>query len=128
MKKFMATLCALLMVMCVSFAFVGCIDDDKSDKKLLVSNENISIDYTEYLGYTVKITGTIKNTTGNDLSYISVEYKIYDSSNAVIGTAIANANSIGKDETWRFEASSLGWVNERPAKVTFSEIQTMKDF
>lgn len=39
MKKFMATLCTLLMVMCVSFAFVGCIDDDKSDKKLSVSNE-----------------------------------------------------------------------------------------
>lgn len=125
MKKIMATLCTLLMVMCISFAFVGCTDDDK---KLSVSNENISIDYTEYLGYTVKITGTIKNTTGNDLSYISVEYKIYDSSNAVIGTAIANANSIGKDETWRFEASSLGWFNERPAKVTFSEIQTTKDF
>lgn len=31
MKKIMATFCTLLMVLCVSFAFVGCIDD-KEDK------------------------------------------------------------------------------------------------
>lgn len=128
MKKFMTTLCAALMLLCVSFTFTGCDFFGNNDKKLSVSNENISIDYNEYIGYTVTVTGTIENTTGKDLSYISVEYKIYDSSNAVIGTALANANNIDKDETWRFEASSLGWFDQRPAKVTFSEIQTLQNF
>ncbi|MDE6200336.1 MAG: FxLYD domain-containing protein [Clostridiales bacterium] len=126
MKKFMAMLCTILMVLCVSFAFAGCIDDN--DEKLSVSNENVSIDYNEYLGYSVKVTGSITNTTGKDLSYISVEYKIYDGSNAVIGTALANANSIGAGETWKFEASSLGWFDERPSLVKFSEIQIIRDF
>lgn len=128
MKKFMVTLCAVLMFFCLSFTFTGCDFFGDNDRKLSVSNENISIDHNEYIGYTVTVTGTIKNTTGKDLSYISVEYKIYDSSNAVIGTALANANNIGKDETWRFEASSLGWFDQRTAKVTFSEIQTLQDF
>lgn len=126
MKKFMTILSTILMVLCVSFAFTGCIDD--KDEKLSVSNENVYIDYNEYLGYSVKITGFITNTTGKDLSYISVEYKIYDSSNAVVGTALANANSISAGETWKFEASSFGWFDERPATVKFSEIQIIKDF
>ena len=121
MKKFMATLCTVLILLCVSLAFTGC--DFLGDNKLSVTNENISIDHNEYIGYTVTVTGTIENTTGKDLSYISVEYKIYDSSNAIIGTALANANSIGKGETWRFRAISLGTLNQRPIKVTLSEIQ-----
>lgn len=128
MKKFMTALFTALMLLCVSFTFTGCDFFGDNDKKLSVSDENISIDHNEYIGYTVTVTGTIENTTGKDLSYISVEYKIYDSSNAVIGTALANANNIGKGETWRFEANSLGWFDQRPAKVTFSEIQTLQDF
>ena len=131
MKKIVTMLCAVLMAICVSFAFVGCIDlndNDETGSELSVSNENISIRYTEYLGYSVKVTGLITNTTGKNLSYISVEYKIYDSSNAVIGKALANANNIGAGETWKFEASSLAWFDERPATVKMSQIQTLKDF
>ncbi len=120
MKKFMATLCTVLLVLCATLAFTGC---DFGNGKLSVSNENVSIDHNEYIGYTVTVTGTVENTTGKDLSYISVEYKIYDSSNAVIGTALANANNIGKGETWRFKAISLGTLDQLPSKVTLSEIQ-----
>lgn len=129
MKKITTTLFAILMLLCVSFAFTACdLFGDDTNNKLSVLGENISIEYNEYLGYSVKVTGYIENTTGKDLSYISIEYKIYDNSNAVIGTALANANNISKGEKWRFEAISLGWFNQRPAKVKFSEIQTMKDF
>ncbi len=125
MKKFITIICSLLLCFGVAFAFTGCVDDDE---KLSVSNENVSIEYTEYLGYSVKVTGSITNTTKNDLSYISVEYKIYDNSGAVIGTALANANSIGIGETWKFEAVSFDWFDSRPSKVTLNEIQTVKDF
>lgn len=126
----MATACTVLLVLCVSISLIGCIDfdDNKPSGDLSVANENISIDYTELLGYSVKVTGTITNTTGKDLSYISVEYKIYDSSDAVIGRAFANANNIGAGETWKFEASSFAWFDEKPEKVTFYEIQTIKGF
>lgn len=125
MKKFINVLYIILTVLCISFAFSGCFDDNK---KMSVSDENIKYEYTEMLGWQVKVTGYIENTTGKDLSYISVEYKVYDSSNAVIGTALANANNISAGEKWRFEAMSFTFFNEKPAKVTFSEIQSMKDF
>lgn len=123
MKKFFASICALLTVLCVSFAFSGCFGE-----KMSVSNENIKYEYTEMLGWQIKVTGSITNTTGSDLSYISVEYKVYDSSNAVIGAAMDNATSIGKDETWKFEAMSFTFFNEKPAKVTFSKIQSSRNF
>lgn len=125
MKKFMTSICALLTVLFVSFAFSGCFDESK---KMSVSNENVKYEYAEMLGWQVKVTGYIENTTGSDLSYISVEYKVYDSRNAVIGTAMDNATSIGKGETWKFEAMSFTFFNEKPAKVTFSKIQSSKDF
>lgn len=125
MKKFTTFLCVLLTILCVSFAFSGCFDDSK---KLSVSNESIKYEYTEMLGWQIKVTGYIENTTGKDLSYISVEYKVYDSGNAVIGTALANASNIGAGEKWKFEAMSFTFFNEKPAKVTLSEIQSMKDY
>lgn len=93
MKKFVTVLCTICMLLCLSFAFAGCDLFGNDSKKLSVSNENISIDYNQYIGYTVTVTGTIENTTNKDLTYISVEYKIYDSSNAVLGTALANSNT-----------------------------------
>ena len=77
------------------------------------------------LGWQVKVTGSITNTTGKNLSYISVEYKVYDNDNAVIGTALANANNIDTDETWKFEAMSFTFFDQKPAKVKLSEIQKM---
>lgn len=123
MKKFIVTLCAVLAVLCISFAFSGCFGE-----KMSVSNESVKYEYTEMLGWQVKVTGYIENTTGSDLSYISVEYKVYDSNNAIIGTAMDNATSIGKGETWKFEAMSFIFFNEKPAKVTFSKIQSSRNF
>lgn len=123
MKKFMATLCTVLMFLCASFSFAGC--DIFGDNKLSVSNENVKYEYTEMLGWQVKVTGSITNTTGKNLSYISVEYKVYDNDNAVIGTALANANNIDTDETWKFEAMSFMFFDQKPAKVKLSEIQKM---
>lgn len=128
MKKFMSKLCVLLTALFLSFSFAGCFDFGDSGNKMCVSNENIKYEYTELLGWQVKITGTIENTTGKDLSYISVEYKIYDSDNAVIGTAIDNANSIGKGEKWKFEAMSFSFFDKKPEKVSFSKIESIRDF
>lgn len=125
MKKFIATLCTITMLVCVLFTFIGCIDDAED---LSVSNENVKYEYAELLGWQVKVTGFIENTTGKDLSYISVEYKIYDSDNAVIGTAMANATNIGAGETWKFEAMSFTFFESKPAKVKLSEIRSIKDF
>lgn len=121
MKKFISVICSLVLTLTLAFCFTAC--DDAGTTDLTVSNENVSYEYTASLGWYVTITGTITNTTKRDFSYISVTYKIYDASGAVIGTALDNANNIGSGETWRFEANSFSWFDEKPASVKFSEIQ-----
>ncbi len=63
MKKIVTMLCAVLMAVCVSFAFVGCIDlnnDDETSSELSVSNENISIQYLFCFFFGVFVRESIK--------------------------------------------------------------------
>lgn len=124
MKKFITTIFSFVTVLCITFSISGCFGNNK----MSVSSESVKCEYVELLGWQVQVTGSITNTSGKDLSYISVEYKIYDSDNAVIGTAMDNANSIGKGETWKFEAMSFEFFDKKPEKVIFSKIQSVKDF
>lgn len=54
--------------------------------------------------YAVTLTGTLTNNTDQDVSYIQVEYVLYDASGAQVGTALANTNNLKAGGTWKFEA------------------------
>ena len=51
-----------------------------------------------------KITGTVRNYSSADYSFVSISLKVYDSSGAIVGNAYDNVSGIGPYETWRFEA------------------------
>ncbi|MGA7291936.1 MAG: FxLYD domain-containing protein [Terriglobales bacterium] len=51
------------------------------------------------------ITGTIKNDCGRDFSYVQVTFKLFDRSDNVVGTALANQANLKNGETWKFEAT-----------------------
>lgn len=38
------------------------------------------------------------------MSYIQVEYNLYDADGAQVGTALANTNNLKAGGTWKFEA------------------------
>ncbi|MCF0240336.1 MAG: hypothetical protein HUJ62_07915 [Streptococcus gallolyticus] len=65
----------------------------------------------------VSINGILKNNSGSDKSYVSVEYIIKDKDGNQITTAIASTSSLAKDATWKFEASCLKQID--PASVTY---------
>lgn len=54
--------------------------------------------------YGVFINGTLTNNTDNEVSYIQVEYNLYDADGAQIGTSLANTNNLQPGGTWKFEA------------------------
>ena len=54
--------------------------------------------------YGVFISGTLTNNTDNEVSYIQVEYNLYDADGAQVGTALANTNNLQPGGTWKFEA------------------------
>ncbi len=112
-----------LIVFGVIFGVTGSNDQNtNSNAELLISNVSMTYEYNEYLGYTVKITGIAKNNKNRNLSYASVEFSIYDENGNNLGTALDNMNNLGKDETWRFEATYIGWLNVKPASFKLADI------
>jgi len=55
----------------------------------------------------VSISGQLTNQSGSDVSYLQIEYNLYDKDGAQIGTAIDNTTNLGDGKTWKFKASSL---------------------
>lgn len=87
-----------------------------------VSNTSLSADYTELLGYSASITGVAKNNTGRDLSYVQIEFSVYDSAGNNLGTAVANINNLGVGDTWRFDATLLSFPNTRPSSYKLADV------
>lgn len=54
--------------------------------------------------YGTTITGRIRNNTGHHYDYVQVTFNLYDSSNARVGTAMDNLNSLASGEVWKFKA------------------------
>lgn len=101
------------------FAMRGC---SISNEKLELSDIKMTTSYNEYLGYTVKITGTAKNVSGRNLSYASVEFSVYDSAGNNLGTALDNINNLGKGDTWIFEATLFSFPKVQPTAWKLAEI------
>lgn len=83
----------------VSYFVFDSLLSSESEPKLKVSSTTLSVEYSEYLGYSAKIKGVAKNTTNRNYSYASVEFSVYDASGNNLGTALANINNLGG---WRY--------------------------
>lgn len=57
--------------------------------------------------YWARIKGALTNNSGRDLSYVQVEYVLYDADGAQIGNAFANTTNLKSGGVWKFEASVL---------------------
>lgn len=104
------------IILAVSFS------KSESKPKLTISDTHMSVTYNEYIGYSATITGVAQNTSGQNLSYASVEFSVYDTSGNNLGTALANINNLGKGDTWRFEATLFSFPSSCPASFKLVEI------
>jgi len=114
----------VVIAIVVIIILVVSLSNKENKPKLTVSDTHISVTYNEYLGYSATITGVAENTSGQSLSYASVEFSVYDASGNNVGTALANINNLGKDDTWRFEATLLSFPSTRPTSYKLVEITT----
>lgn len=89
--------------------------NSKPKENLNISNTHMQVTYNEYLGYSATITGIAKNTSGQNLSYASIEFSVYDASGINLGTALANINNLMEGDTWRFEATLLSFPSTSPS-------------
>lgn len=97
---------------CSSDATVGMTADETADATSEATVEEAPVeDYTiadEALDtsnpYVAYITGTLTNNQDTDVSYVQVEYVLYDADGAQIGTALANTNNLKAGGSWKYEA------------------------
>lgn len=59
---------------------------------------------TEKDGYWTYITGTIKNNTNKEYSYVQVEINLYDDDGSLVNSTIDNINNLEANGTWKFKA------------------------
>jgi hypothetical protein len=72
-------------------------EDEKPDLELL-NSKRITKGSWKY------VTGTIKNNTSKEYSYVQVEINLYDNNENQLGSTLANVNNLEAGGTWKFEA------------------------
>lgn len=81
---------------------------DSSEQESQQSQEKYAVEEGEVdtsNPYMWQISGTVTNNSGRDLSYIQVEYVLYDSDGAQIGNAYDNANNLKAGGVWKYNAA-----------------------
>ena len=127
MKKILVFVVSVLL--CLG-AFCGCFSSGENSNNIFPESKKVEVvgtptwevDYSEYLGYSVEIKGVIKNSKSVDYSYVSVEFSIYDAEGNNLGTAMDNMNNLASGDTWKFNATSIGWFEDEPVSFKLVEI------
>ena len=70
-------------------------------------------------GFAYYVTGSIKNNTDKEYSYVQVTFNLYDAEGAQIGTAMANINNLEANGIWKFKAFG---GTEKAASYKLNEI------
>ena len=121
-KKFLTALLCVVAALCLCCGLVGCdfgnmgsenggADGTQTETESTISGKKIeavgepqaTLDYNEYLGYSIKIKGALKNTGNKNYSYVSISFTLYD-------------------EIWKYEAISLGFFEEKPVRWKCADI------
>lgn len=79
-----------------------------------VEKVKMTSEYDSYLGYSVTITGKLKNTSGKAFSYCSVTFAIYDENGNQIETAMDSINYLQAGSVWSFTAEMFTWTQVYP--------------
>lgn len=69
-------------------------------EKYTITDENFDTS-DPYFTY---ITGVLTNNTDRDVTYLQIEYNIYDADGNQIGSAFDNINNLKAGGTWKFKA------------------------
>lgn len=121
-KAIIAIVIGIIVLSIIIAVIVVAVDGDSDKRTVDVSNTSLSVSYSEFLGYSASILGVAKNNTGKDLSYVQIEFSVYDSAGNNVGTALANINNLGAGDTWRFEATLLSFPNTRPSSYKLADV------
>lgn len=82
---------------------------------LLDGHSGFAGDYD--IGYYVE--GYVQNNTDKEYSYVSIEFNLYDSEGAIIGTATDSVSNLESNGKWKFKALSLTTSEETTSIASY---------
>lgn len=100
MKK--AIIGTFIAVICLTLT-TGCVSTEEEQQNF---SHKVTKEYTDSIG-THYIEGTVTNSNEKDYSYVQIDFVCYDKEGINLGTAMANTNNLGANETWKFKAMGL---------------------
>ena len=121
-KAILYSIIAVISVILIIVIAIVVGSGGESKKKYEIINTNMTYEYSEYLGYSANITGTFKNLSNKDFSYVQVEFSVYDAAGNNLGTAIDNINNLSAGDTWKFDASLFSFPDTQPATYKLVDV------
>lgn len=100
------------------------ISQSQPKNQIEISECSISSSYSSYLGYSASVVGKAKNISGKNLSYVQLEFSLYDAAGNNLGTALANINNLSSGDTWNFEATLFSFPSTQPVSYKLVSITT----
>lgn len=104
----------IIILVIVGIGFIGSMGDGESssnDKPAGTTDNTEKISLLDgHAGrvddeYSYEITGTLKNNTSKEYSYVEVEFYVYDKDGNMLDTCLANNSGFEANGTWNFTAS-----------------------
>lgn len=118
----------VVALICI-IALTGCIiifnvlsKDEKTPKIEIVEANVLTSTALFGVGYNAKVSGVIKNITNKELSYVSIEFIIYDEAGNNLGTADTSIRHFASGDTWQFEARLIGSTDTRATKFRVGNV------
>lgn len=110
----------IMLGLFITIAFLITATGCTTEEEMKNFSHEITNEYTDSIG-THYIEGTVKNSNDKDYSYVQIEFVCYDKDGNNIGTAMANTNNLGANETWKFKAMGL-FSNSKADHCDYKEI------
>ena len=121
-KKILKVLVAISIPIISIYCLTGCFGG-ASSSDIKIKSLNINSEYNSYWeDYNVVITGVAQNTSSYDLSYIIIEFSIYDKHGNIIGSVSDSMNNLGAGESWSFRAVTIDDPKIEPYSCRVKEI------
>ena len=112
-SKFPAWLRVLIgvLVIIIGIAAIASGAQEEKEKEQEKFSHEVTNEYTDSIGAHY-IEGTVKNSNDKEYSYVQIEFVCYDKDGNNVGTALANTNNLGSNESWKFKAMLMSTSGE----------------
>lgn len=86
-----------------------------------VDEPKMTVEYSEYIGYTASIVGVAQNISGKKINYAQVSFSLYDANDINLGSAYDNVTNLNIGDKWQVDAKYFNTSGAKPVRFVFNK-------